>query len=203
MAHRQAFSRASDAASRIAIDLAGVTRDMDLASCKVQVTTAGPTLAPRDELLLLVRSTRPVRGLSDVTGAPEGGDQEVQYRVRDDAGASTLWRRSDIALDGIVDGGGVASPLIPGVRTLSITAFDGQNWLESWDSDGDGLPHAVRVVVTASSDDGKVTATARRLVAIDRVPLPPGGDEDDASGDLSSTESTSGSGTGTGGGTPQ
>ncbi len=209
VSHRQAFSRASDAAARIALDLSGVTRDMNLSVCKVGVTTGGSPAQPRDELLLLVRSNRPVRGLSEVTGAPEGGEQEVQYRVQDNAGAAMLWRRGDIAMDGIVDGGGIASPLIPGVSSLAIEAYDGTNWHESWDSDSDGMPHAVRVVTTAVSDDGKIVATARRVVAIDRVPLQPKDEDSGTSGSSSSggatSTGTSGSGTpagtgGTGGG---
>ncbi len=198
VSHRQAFSRASDAASRIALDLGAVTRDMNLSTCKVQVTSYGAPKQPRDELLLLVRSTRPVRGLSEVTGAAEGADQEVQYRLKDDAGAPTLWRRADVALDGIVDGGGIASPLIGGVQSLSLEAYDGTAWKEAWDSDSDGMPHAVRVVVTASSDDGKSTATARRVVAIDRVPLTPRSEESTSSSSSSSSGSGGGSG-GTGG----
>lgn len=196
VAHRQAFSRASDAAARIALDVAGVTRDLNLANSKVQITTFGPPNAARDELLLLVRSSRPVRGLSEITGAAEGSDQEVQYRIKDDAGKPTLWRRADVALDGIVDGGGIASPIIAGVSTLSLEAFDGSAWKETWDSDSDGLPYAVRVVVTAASDDVSIMATARRVVAIDRVPLPPQDEESSESG--ASTESSGTSG-GTGG----
>jgi general secretion pathway protein J len=196
VAHRQAFSRASDAAARIALDLAGVTRDLNLANSKVQVTTFGPPNAARDELLLLVRSSRPVRGLSEITGAAEGSDQEVQYRIKDDAGKPTLWRRTDVALDGIVDGGGIASPIIAGVSTLSLEVFDGSAWKESWDSDSDGLPYAVRVVVTASSDDASISATARRVVAIDRVPLPP---REEESSDSGTPTDSSGSSSGTGG----
>jgi type II secretion system protein J len=199
VAHRQAFSRASDAAARVALDLASVTRDRDLNICKVQVTSAGTVQQQRDELLLLVRSTRPVRGLSEITGAAEGADQEVQYRVRDDAGVPTLWRRADVALDGIVDGGGIAAPVIAGVQTLSLEAYDGAAWKDTWDSDSDGMPYAVRVVVTASSDDGGSAATARRVVAIDRVPVAPK-EEDDTSTPSDSSSSSSSSSGGTGGG---
>ncbi|MFO0831976.1 MAG: type II secretion system protein GspJ [Phycisphaerales bacterium] len=199
VSHRQAFSRASDAAARIALDLAAVTRDMNLSVSKVQVTSSGGPKQARDELLLLVRSTRPVRGLSEITGAAEGADQELQYRVKDDGGVPTLWRRADVALDGIVDGGGIASPIISRVQTLSLEAYDGSAWKESWDSDGDGMPHAVRVVVTASSDDGKSTATARRVVAIDRVPLAPRSEEGSSGSSSGSSSSSSGSGGGGGG----
>lgn len=201
VAHRQAFSRASDAAARIALDLGAVTRDMSLSTCKVQVSSYGNPQQPRDELLLLIRSTRPVRGLSEITGAAEGADQEVQYRVKDDAGNPTLWRRADVALDGIVDGGGIASPVITGVQTLSLETYDGSSWKEAWDSDSDGMPHAVRVVVTAESDDHKSSATARRVVAIDRVPLAPRSEEStsNTSGSSGGSSGTSGTG-GTGGG---
>jgi hypothetical protein len=56
-----------------------------------------------------------------------------------------------------------------GVR---IQAFDGTTWFDDWDTDSDGYPHAVRVTVTARSDDGSVTRVSRRTIAVDRVPLP-------------------------------
>jgi len=42
-----------------------------------------------------------------------------------------------------------------------------------WDSDTDGYPHALRVTLVALADDGKTTAVARRVISLDRTPLPP------------------------------
>jgi prepilin-type N-terminal cleavage/methylation domain-containing protein len=176
-----AHDRAHAAAARMAHDALSAIRDHDLRFAKVQVIDEGAG-ALGDQLLVFIRSIRPVRGLP---GVPEGGDFEVQYRLEPDpdaAGRAVLWRRSDVALDSNPYGGGVAVPLMSGVRTLRIEATDGQSWLPVWDSDFDGLPHGLRITVTASDDDGRFTATARRVVAIDRVPLPLDADADAAQG---------------------
>jgi type II secretion system protein J len=203
IAQRQAVARATDAASRMALDIASSVRDANLAACKVQVMDSGAGEPPRDELLLLVRSSRPVRGLSELTGSPEGNEYEAQYRVVDAGRTSTLWMRRDSAQDGIVDGGGIAAPIIPGLIGLSVQAFDGTNWKDEWDSDADGLPHAIRVTVTAVSDERGVTALARRTVAIDRVPVEPRTEGASSNQESGSGESSAGSpsqGSGTGGG---
>jgi type II secretion system protein J len=165
---QQAHSRAESAASRIAVDLRNVVRDSDLRFAQVAVTTGtGPG---GNGLILLAKGTRPVRG--DVF-TPEGENYEVQYRVEVGAGGiPVLWRRVDPAFDPYIDGGGVAAPTVPGVVSLKVMAYDGQEWYEEWRSDEHGMPHAVRVTVEARSDDGRYRATARRVVAIDRVPLP-------------------------------
>lgn len=202
--HQQAFARADGVATRISIDLSNAIRHANLAYCRVSIISSGAPNAPRDELLVLMRSLRSLRGES-----AEGDEYEAQYRIAPAAAADgtvsdTFWRRVDQAHDQVLDGGGIATPVAPGAVSLSFMATDGQDWFEDWDSDTDGLPHAVRVVVVARSDDGKTTATARRVVAIDRVPVEPV-DETDAdstdTGDGSTrTPASSGSGgTGTGG----
>jgi hypothetical protein len=143
----------------------------------------------RDELLLLVRSFRRVRPLSE---GEESAEQEAHYRVADLVGreGTGLWRRADHALDRAQDAGGLARPIVPGVVSLSIQAYDGASWYDVWDSDFDGMPHALRVTVVAQADtdDRVVTATARRIISIDRVPLPAetlGEDDLEAPGDES------------------
>lgn len=187
-----AFSRADAAASRIALDVGAAARSADLTFAKLAVVDSGNPVTPRDELLMLFTTHRPLRGID---GVPEGQLFESQYRVgAAPDGSSALWRRTDTGFDIAVDGGGVATPEFRGVRTLSVQAYDGTAWFEAWDSDNDGMPHAVRITVTASDNEGLVTATARRVVSIDRVPVPPEAEEEDASTD------TSGGGTTTGGG---
>lgn len=191
-----AFARAEAAASQIVQDLQAVSRDESLKYAKVQITPGGGDEQHTDELLLLTTSLRPARG---VDGDPEGQDYEVQYRlVPGSSGApGSIWRRVDPGLDEYLDAGGVAANIAQGAVSLSFEAYDGTDWFTDWNSDSDGMPHAVRVIVVGSSDDGKTQATVRRVVAIDRVPLPPASTTTDSS----TSGSTSGSGTsGSGGG---
>lgn len=177
-ARHQATSRADDAAARIARDLGSTLRDADLSRCRVQITQGlGVPGFERDGLLIITRSARSQRPMVET---PEGGEYEVQYRVdfSDNLdGGTVLWRRADHAMDPYQDAGGIAVALGP-CAGLSVEAYDGTDWFEQWDSDDDGLPHAVRVVVTGASDDGSSTFQARRTVAIDRVPIPPEADDE-------------------------
>ena len=203
---QQASARAEAAASRISLDLLSAARDSDLLSARVSILDGGTGPSARDELLILTKSMRPVR---DEAGEAEGDLQEAQYRVVGTAGgAGSLWGRRDPAMDEIVDGGGIAESLVEGIVSVSITAYDGEAWFEEWDSDRDGMPHAVRISVEAAGDDGKTRATSRRVIAIDRVPIPiveeeeetetePGGVPADPG---TSGPTTSGGGTGGGGG---
>ncbi len=181
-AHQQAFQRADTAAARIGLDLTTALRRSDPLQQKLSVTNGGGPGMERDEVLVLMNSQRPLRG---VDTEPEGDEYEVQYRIQPGAdGREALWRRMDIGLDDYIDGGGIATPIAGSVVALSIVATDQTGeWLESWDSDSDGMPHAVKVLVTAMSDDGRATATATRVVAIDRVPIPPPTPEDEESED--------------------
>ncbi|MCA9293012.1 MAG: hypothetical protein KDA20_04280 [Phycisphaerales bacterium] len=188
-------SLAETAAARMARDLASVTRDGDLYDARVRIKDGETGGAATDELLLLTRSATPARtvGSGGVLGEPEGDVYEVQYRL---AGAAqgrgglsarrvapdaqtgfTLWRRLDPAFDEFGDAGGVAAPIGQGLRSLSIEAFDGSTWRSTWDSDEDGMPHAVRLVIEAETPardprDRTREAVARRTIAVDRVPVP-------------------------------
>jgi len=80
----------------------------------------------------------------------------------------------------------VVFPVAGGIESVSIEAFDGRSWFAEWDSDRDGLPHAVRVRVVAAHADGggfgglpgvdgagrAVRGVAVRVAAIDRVATP-------------------------------
>jgi hypothetical protein len=174
-ARQQAFQRADSAAARIAMDLASVIRRNDPLQQKLMVLNGGSPGAERDELLLLITSHRPLRGID---GEPEGGEYEVQYRVQPGMdGRDALWRRMDIAYDDYIDGGGIATPIAGSIVSLSVLAAD-------------SMPPAVKVVVAAGSDDGRTVATAMRIVAIDRVPLPLPAPEEETEG----TEAESASG---------
>jgi len=172
-ARQQAYERADMATGRMALDLANIVRHHNLQFARVSVTDGGTGPTARDGLMLLTRSVRPVR---DEMDAAEGGEYEVQYRVKPYSATdqtSALWRRRDPAHDLFMDAGGVAAPLVRCIKTVSIQAYDGNDWFDSWDSDADGYPHAIRVEITVDSDDGTATATSRRTIAIDRTPLPP------------------------------
>ncbi len=172
-----AFSRAELAASRMAADAGQALRDGNLKYTKIAITRGSPAGKSSQGLLLFTHLARNVRSGDDV---PEGDEYEVQYRLEPDLTANrstgptsyTLWRRTDPVPDDVIDGGGVASPLTDGVLTLDLDAYDGSAWQTDWDSDVDGYPHALRVVVTATDDQGRRTATARRVVAFDRTPRP-------------------------------
>lgn len=168
LARRQAHARADAAASRIALDALAAVRHHDLRFCKVQLIDGG---ASADQLIVLTRSARRVRA----EGSAEGGVYEVQYRVGPhDALDRTpaLWRRADPGFDPSLDAGGVAEPAVAGVRELSIQATDGESWFDAWDSDSDGVPHGLRITAVGVSDNGQVTAVARRAVALDQFPVP-------------------------------
>lgn len=183
-ARQSARIRADAAVSRIALDVHDAVREGDLYHARILITDGALAGAPRDELLLFSRSMRVVRPNASLA---EGAEFEVQYRLGggpgDPLGArgkpatshtvgQPLWRRVDPIPDKVPDGGGVASPIVQGITGISIEAFDSESWRTSWDSDRDGYPHALRIVASATSDDGRSTQVARRVIALDRVPLP-------------------------------
>lgn len=192
-----AFARAEAAASQIEQDIQSVSRDATLKYAKVQITPGGGDENHTDELLLLTTSLRPARGID---GDPEGQEYEVQYRLTPgpDGKPGSIMRRVDPGLDEYLDAGGIVSNVAQGATSLSFEAYDGTDWFTDWDSDSDGMPHAVRVIVVGASDDGKTTATVRRVVAIDRVPLPPASTTTGATTGGSGTTGSTGSSTGGG-----
>lgn len=194
VARQQAFSRADAAGARIATDIASVVRDADLQQCRVQISDGPAGPFQRDVLMVLTRSLRLVRGREEL---PEGGEYEAAYKIDGAGSAMGLWRRCDPAFDRAQDAGGIASLLAPSVTSFSVEASDGKTWFTTWDSDSDGLPHAIRVVIRAQSDDSSADATVRRVVAIDRTPIPP--DTTESSTSSQTGEGSSGGSAGTGG----
>lgn len=183
-------AKADLAAGRIAADIADTVRDGDLYWARVLVEDGRVADRAADKLLLIALPPDAARSTGDggLEGEPEGPEYEVQYRIGsaqggvggDDQPAPTqtaiLWRRLDPAFDEHVDAGGIASPAAQDIWSLSIEAFDGNAWATSWDSDELGYPHALRVIVEARGEDPirgtPERATARRVVALDRAPLP-------------------------------
>lgn len=173
-ARQEAFARAGLAVDSLAADLQNIVRSGDLYDARVLIVDSSLSNgSARDEILLFTRSSRPVRAPGEQN---EGDAYEVQYRLQSpmrlDATGYTLWRRADPVPDEVPDGGGVASPLAIGMSSFSVQAYDGSAWLDSWDSDRDGYPHAVRVTASASDDQGRREAIARRTIALDRTPTP-------------------------------
>ncbi len=169
-----AMRRAQSAADAIAADLPTIVRESDLFHARLRIVSGGVGAADRDELLFVARQLRRVRNLVD---SPEGGDFEIAFKlIENQEGAAELWRRIDPALDPSQDGGGVASRIASRVRFFRLEASDGESWYDTWDSDYDGYPYAVRITVGAADDEGRRLTVARRVVAIDRVPLPPAGE---------------------------
>ena len=183
-ARQSARIRADAAVSRIALDVHDAVREGDLYHARILITDGALAGNPRDELLVFSKSMRTVRPNAST---PEGSEFEVQYRLGGGPGDSasanakasargptgqSLWRRIDPIPDDVPDGGGVVFPVVQGITGISIEAFDSEGWRTEWDSDRDGFPHALRIVASATSDDGRSTQVARRVVALDRVPLP-------------------------------
>ncbi len=183
VARAEAAGRAALAVETIARDVRNAARESDPAQVRVAVgeEPGGSTL------LVRCAGTRRVRPpLGDER--PEGPTHTVQYRVEAGGagaaasgagGGGTLWRRADPLPNEYQDAGGVAAPVAEEINGLVIEAGDGETWNTQWDSDTDGLPHAVRITVTAgAAAEGNVrserTATARMVVALDRTPLPTG-----------------------------
>ncbi len=176
VARREAFARADAAATRLGTDLAAIVRAERLIWTRVRVIDGGEgvgaLIGGNDEVLFYARSHRPMRNPDD---ASESGEYAVEYKIGSRTQADPepcLWRRSNHLLAPDSGSGGVAMRVAEGVTSLSVEAHDGEAWVGAWDSDVDGLPHGVRVVVTARSGDGTAVATARRVIAVDRVPIP-------------------------------
>ncbi len=181
---QEAAARVYAVAQLVARDVANLVRDQELAASMVRVEDGdlAGTSYDRDELLLFVRSQRAVRAGLVVEGgaAQEGGVYEVQYRlVAEDGDVGTVWRRRDPVPDEYFDGGGVAVPVATGITSLSFEVFDGQSWLEDWESDEDGVPFAVRVTCRGVVGETLATTFAQVVVGLDRVPKPVWMDEDD------------------------
>ena len=189
-----AHLRADAALNAVRRDVISVLRDQDLFWTRLLLTDHSVSSPygqmDRDEILVFNAQLRPIRDL-DFIG--DGAEFEAHLRIEEDPDGIVLWRRRDAVPDKYPRGGGVATPLISGVVSLGIEAYDGELWNPSWDSDFDGLPLAIRVTVVASGcRDGQdpydsTLAILRTVIPIDRVPPPfepPAQDEqDDADGD--------------------
>ena len=129
----------------------------------------------RDQLLIFNHRLRASREI-DYNG--EGVEYETAYRIDNDEWGPVLWQRRDALPDQYPSAGGVVTPIAEGVISMSLEVWDGDQWLEDWDSDYDGLPHAIRVTIQASghlageSEFEAPIAVLRTIVPLDRTPIP-------------------------------
>ena len=176
-----ASRRASDALESIRRDVQSAVRSDDLFDTRLRLApeTVRSSVGEvdRDQLLLFNTRLRPIRTI-DYSG--EGDEYETQYRIEEDRDGPALWRRRDAVPDEFEDAGGIAEPIGDGVIGVRFEAFDGQSWIQEWDSDVDGLPISIRATVTASGarpgedalNDPRSLAVMRTEIPIDRVIKP-------------------------------
>ena len=176
-----ASRRASDALENIRKDVQSTVRSDDLFDTRLRLA---PEVArspigevDRDQMLLFATRLRPIRSI-EYSG--EGNEYETQYRIEEDRDGPALWRRRDAVPDEFEDAGGIAEPIGDGVVALRFEAFDGEGWVQEWDSDVDGLPISIRATVTASGArpgedaflDARSLSVMRTEIPIDRVIKP-------------------------------
>lgn len=175
-ARLEAFLRADTALAAVRRDVATIIRADDLFYTRLLLTDGGTDDVPSDGILIY--STRLAVSRADSRFESDGQEWEVQYRVEDDDLGPALWTRRDAVVDEWELGGGTAEPVVDGIESMSILAWDGDRWFESWDSDLQGLPWAIRIEVTSvgptarGDDRDPPRATLRTTVAIDRVAPP-------------------------------
>ena len=177
-----AYHRADVAMTAIRQDIVSIIRADDLFYTRlllmdesVRTGIDEPYEVARDEILIFSNRLREIHP-SDYSG--EGIEYETQYRIEEDETGFILWRRRDAVPEEFPRGGGIASPLVEGIIGLSIEVYDGDEWEEIWESDDDGLPLAVRVMITASGHragedpyDAPI-AVLQTVIPIDRL-IPP------------------------------
>jgi type II secretion system protein J len=166
-ASREAMERAQTAVESIARQVERCVRDGDLYFARVLLTDRDGPTGPSDELLVFINDERPTRPWSNTS---EACDREVQFRLAREA--STGYVATDASMRVEPDELGIVEPITRGVIAMTITAFDGNRWSASWDSDRDGLPYAIEVSVIATDSKERKRVVARRTIAIDRAPLP-------------------------------
>ncbi|UCD74341.1 MAG: hypothetical protein JSV91_11180 [Phycisphaerales bacterium] len=177
-----AYHRADVALTAIRHDLISIIRADDLFYTRLLLMDDSertgidePYEVARDEILIFSNRLREIHP-SDYSG--EGIEYETQYRIEEDETGFILWRRRDAVPEEFPLGGGMATPLVEGIVGLSIEVYDGDEWEEVWESDDEGLPLAVQVMVTASGHRAGEDpydapfAVLRTIIPIDRV-IPP------------------------------
>ena len=174
-----AHLRADAALRMIRRDLVSLLRREDLFYTRVLLTDnwvvrEGEQVS-RDEILVFNNRMQATR---DLQYNGDGMEFETHYRVEDDDLGPMLWQRRDPMPDAYPEGGGIVTPVVEGIMGLNITAWNGLDWLDEWDSDEDGIPWAFRITVTATGaiagqpTSNQPIATLRTAVPIDRSRMP-------------------------------
>ena len=176
-----ASRRATDALESIRRDVQSTLRSDDLFDTRLRLSPEVARLSigevDRDQMLLFALRLRPIRSI-EYSG--EGAEYETQYRIEEDRFGTALWRRRDATPDEFEDSGGIAESVGDGVVGVRFEAYDGQAWVQEWDSDVDGLPMSIRATVTASGvrpgedafADPRSLSVMRTEIPIDRVAKP-------------------------------
>lgn len=175
----EAFVRADAAMQNIRSDLASVLRRNNLFQTwvKIEDTTYNldGTDLKRDWILIFNNHLRAIRTI-DYNG--EGIEYESSWQVISDEDGPVLWHRRDAMPDTYPQAGGVITPKVEGILELDIQAWDGDQWVDTWDSDYDGMPFGIRVSITATGARpgenplDSPLAFLRTIIPIDRSPLP-------------------------------
>jgi general secretion pathway protein J len=174
-----AFVRADVALRNLRRDIVSTLRRDDLFYTRfvIEDNSINTPLGQMERDSLLVFNHR-LRASREIDYNGEGVEYETAYRIDEDEWGPVLWQRRDALPDQYPTAGGVVTPIAEGVVALALEAFDGEQWLDDWDSDYDGIPHAVRVTVQASGHltnepalDAPI-ATLRTIVPIERAPIP-------------------------------
>ena len=174
-----AYVRADVALRNLRRDIVSTLRRDDLFFTRLVIEndSINSQLGQMDRDTLLVFNHR-LRASREIDYNGEGVEYETAYRIDDDEWGPVLWQRRDALPDQYPTAGGIVSPIAEGVVSLALEAYDGEQWLQDWDSDYDGIPHAVRVTVRASGHlpnqpvlDAPL-ATLRTIVPIERTPIP-------------------------------
>ncbi len=86
-----------------------------------------------------------------------GGGSEVSYFVEAEDDRVRLVRRESPDLDGNLEEGGAPYPVVDDLVRFQVQCFDGEQWVEEWDSrereDGPVLPRAVSVELAWGPDE--------------------------------------------------
>ncbi|MBG83227.1 MAG: hypothetical protein CMJ40_01630 [Phycisphaerae bacterium] len=175
----EAFVRADAAMQSIRSDIASILRRNDLFQSwlKIEDDTyrLDGTELNQDWILLFNNHLRAIRTI-DYNG--EGIEYESSWQVIMDEDGPVLWQRRDAMPDTYPEAGGVITPKVEGILELDIEAWNGDQWMSTWDSDYDGMPYGIRVSITATGarpgEDplDSPLAFLRTIIPIDRAPLP-------------------------------